>query len=532
MAFVRDPRGDILEERGSTHWVRVKRDTRGAVVRLETSQGLSVRCELTGATGERVAVEAAGKRWQMETVRDRAGVRRRECPGGVSMQTARDALGRPTRRTVSVRGQESSTEYRWQPGGVLAAIAGNDGTTTRFERDTSGRLVREESAAAAADDGGRTVGDEHLWHVVGPEGEVRRSLREARSYDADGRLVQRATDDGRRWSYAWRDDDLLAEVLTPGGGQVTFEYDAVGRRVSKSGDGQTRTWTWHGNTPIHEVVDTGSRRPTSSGSLSSYLFDRFTPLAIVRDGQWLTISTDHLGTPVAAFDEEGRALWNIRLGTWGQRISESGDERICPFRLPGQYDDRDTGLYYNRWRYYDPATRGYISPDPLGLRVGLDPYDYVPDPSLWIDPGGLWPEPSDTVPGNLHMVGNTTEPKGPRPGTDIEVDDAGMVKGQSYDPDNGVFPSGKSATVKPAESGLEGTFHQVPEGTKLPDGTAVVADGADVGGPHRAGHHTIYPTRDMPFSEFDAKVRSLESEPKLRVTKHKKTGVITVTPCG
>ena len=39
----------------------------------------------------------------------------------------------------------------------------------------------------------------------------------------------------------------------------------------------------------------------------------------------------------------------------------------CPFRYQGQYEDSETGLYYNRFRYYDPSTGAYISQDPIGL---------------------------------------------------------------------------------------------------------------------------------------------------------------------
>ena len=39
----------------------------------------------------------------------------------------------------------------------------------------------------------------------------------------------------------------------------------------------------------------------------------------------------------------------------------------CPFRYQGQYEDSETGLYYNRLRYYDPSTGAYISQDPIGL---------------------------------------------------------------------------------------------------------------------------------------------------------------------
>jgi RHS repeat-associated protein len=62
-----------------------------------------------------------------------------------------------------------------------------------------------------------------------------------------------------------------------------------------------------------------------------------------------------------------------------------------PFRFPGQYADAESGLFYNRHRYYDPELRMYITPDPLGLAGSLQPYTYVPDPMEWIDPLGLRP---------------------------------------------------------------------------------------------------------------------------------------------
>ena len=62
----------------------------------------------------------------------------------------------------------------------------------------------------------------------------------------------------------------------------------------------------------------------------------------------------------------------------------------CPFRYQGQYEDRETGLYYNRFRYYDPSTGAYISQDPIGLAGGNPTlYGYVCDPNSWVDTFGL-----------------------------------------------------------------------------------------------------------------------------------------------
>ncbi len=108
--------------------------------------------------------------------------------------------------------------------------------------------------------------------------------------------------------------------------------------------------------------------------------------------------TDHQGTPREIFSEGGQASWAGLLNTWGQmqfwRYREGKAENDpnyteCPFRFAGQYEDEESGLYYNRFRYYDRETGQYLSPDPIGLLGGLNPYGYVHCPTGWIDPFGL-----------------------------------------------------------------------------------------------------------------------------------------------
>jgi RHS repeat-associated core domain protein len=55
----------------------------------------------------------------------------------------------------------------------------------------------------------------------------------------------------------------------------------------------------------------------------------------------------------------------------------------------GQYEDEETGLYYNRHRYYSADTGTFISQDPIGLQGGMQLYAYVHDTNSWVDIFGL-----------------------------------------------------------------------------------------------------------------------------------------------
>jgi len=60
-----------------------------------------------------------------------------------------------------------------------------------------------------------------------------------------------------------------------------------------------------------------------------------------------------------------------------------------PFRYQGQYEDIETGLYYNRFRYYSSETGSYLSQDPIGLAGGINLYNYVIDSNSYLDVLGL-----------------------------------------------------------------------------------------------------------------------------------------------
>ncbi|MFD2909219.1 RHS repeat-associated core domain-containing protein [Flavobacterium ardleyense] len=110
----------------------------------------------------------------------------------------------------------------------------------------------------------------------------------------------------------------------------------------------------------------------------------------MRGEKKFSILADHLGTPTHLFSEQGDTIWEGSLDSYGKLRIDKGEIGSCPFRYQGQYEDLETGLYYNRFRYYDHEEGRYISQDPIGLISG-EPnlYAYVQDPNGWVDVFGL-----------------------------------------------------------------------------------------------------------------------------------------------
>ncbi len=98
---------------------------------------------------------------------------------------------------------------------------------------------------------------------------------------------------------------------------------------------------------------------------------------------------DHLGTPQELTDYSGEIMWSAKYRAYGNLATLDIAEIDNPLRFHGQYFDAETGLHYNRHRYYNPGTGRFLTPDPIKLAGGLNNYQYVPNPTGWVDPLGL-----------------------------------------------------------------------------------------------------------------------------------------------
>jgi RHS repeat-associated protein len=315
----------------------------------------------------------------------------RGLPGGLVAQWERDGAGRPrAHRVGGAAGELHSLGYQWDDErGLLASIHPSLGPT-RYVRDARDAPVAELAPGQtprvrALDLAGNVYRDPSLTdRRYGPGGVLREDAGATLTHDAAGRLVERVERDGSRWRYVWDALGQLREVTRPDEVRVTFAYDALGRRVRKSTSGREVAFVWDRDDLVHELA---ADAPTVS-----WVFEPgwYVPIAKVDGARSFAVVVDHLGAPALLSDESGSIVWRGRVDLDGG-VSTDIAATACPWRFPGQYADVETGLSYNRFRYYDPRSGAYLTPDPLGLEGGLRAYGYVTDPTRYVDPLGLMP---------------------------------------------------------------------------------------------------------------------------------------------
>ena len=106
---------------------------------------------------------------------------------------------------------------------------------------------------------------------------------------------------------------------------------------------------------------------------------------------------DVSGMPEELTGSKGEIAWQAQYSAWGNTVSESwtigAQEQIdnhgtrpLPqnLRFQGQYLDREIGLHYNTFRFYDPDIGRFISHDPIGLMGGFNLQAYAPNPIRWV----------------------------------------------------------------------------------------------------------------------------------------------------
>lgn len=421
----RDKAGRPTGEEQGGHTISRRYNKQGECIRITSSLGADL--ELShDEEGHLQNIQSGG--WDASWKRDHTGLELyRELAGGVSVHTERDRFGRETHKRVGVRNAEQSRmNYHWGTGNRLHGIENElTGKHARFDYDAFDNLIKAEYEEPGKETetiyrvpdaignlyrsrnqgdrrygkGSRLLEDAHFFFHYDVEGNlVFKEFKKPRGYSSLGREAIekkysiRFKGSATGWLYEWSADGMLRKVVNPQQGKVRFGYDPLGRRTYKEVKGLRTHWLWDGNVPLHEW-QTVRKEPEATLDIVTWVFEEgsFVPCARLTETKQESIVTDYLGTPSQMFDTEGNKTWEAELDIYGKvRTFEGRSLKDCPFRYQGQYEDEETGLYYNRFRYYDPSIGSYISQDPIGLK-GNNPtmYGYVKNCNIQIDLYGL-----------------------------------------------------------------------------------------------------------------------------------------------
>jgi RHS repeat-associated protein len=466
----RDALGRVIKDKQDEYFVESVYDKLGRRAEVKSSLGASIKLERNkaGFVSSVVANNAAGERWGAQFKYNALGFEtERLLPGNIISSFDYDRAGHPLEQKVrNGSGVLRHRSYSWNVNDRLQSMVNNlTRGTVQYGHDDFGNLawVRYEDNFydyRMPDKAGNLYKTkEQQDRKYGNGGRLLESDGLKYSYDEEGNLISKTSQDGVKWLYKWNGNGMLKQVIRPDRKEVNFEYDALGRRTAKIYNGNITRWIWDGNTPLHEWKYAVKKRPQTTideygevsknktepvDNLISWIFDEgtFKPAAKIENGKQQSIITDYLGTPVEMYGSDGKQTWSVEYDIYGKiRKQYTGVLTDCPFRYQGQYEDEETGLYYNRFRYYDGNDGRYVSQDPIRLSGGLNFYNYVQDPSIYIDGFGLAPfTPRPVTEGSVF--------RGVKPGQPTFSPDANDLAGMDHMPGISSKPKNNAQTQK------------------------------------------------------------------------------------
>jgi RHS repeat-associated protein len=274
-----------------------------------------------------------------------------------------------------------------------------NGVTTNYSYDSAYRLARMTHMGS----GGQPIEDLHYAYnlddeitsitslappLVLPQSATSRAADAANrirqfggssyAFDLEGQMASK-TDTTGSTNYQWDARGRLTQVTLPGNQTVSYSYDAIGRRSTRSGAGLTTTFLYDG---LDVVFDKGS-----DGSAVDYV-NGFQPDEKLFQNSGATplyFLADHLGSTAALTDASGNTVEREQYEPYGGGQGSN----LTRYTYTGREVDSSTGLGYYRSRWYDPVQSRFLTEDPIGISGGLNLYRYVEDnPIASTDPLG------------------------------------------------------------------------------------------------------------------------------------------------
>lgn len=330
----------------------------------------------------------------------------REHVGGIRELSHYDSKGRCSGRMLwKEDGGEARglwhVRFEHSPGGDLVRVRDSLRGTTEYGFDAAHRVVwmaqdGDREVRYRYDAGGNLVGNRRYGgmrcdarhQVLQADGErfgwnrrydmeewVRGGVRARFRYNGIDRLVGIDWDDGRPgWEAA---------------------YDGMGRRMWKVFGEERTEYFWEGPRLAAEVWACGRLRvyvyPGREGLVPVGFVDYEGVDAAPESGRWYSVHFDQVGMVSQVRDREGEVAWWAKVvDAFGEVVEEVDSAGIAwGLRWPGHFFDAETGLQYNRFRYYSAELGRYVRTDPLGQAGGVNVYAYPGCPLGVVDVFGL-----------------------------------------------------------------------------------------------------------------------------------------------
>lgn len=417
VAFTRDAMGRVIQETQDEHSVINSYDELGNRTQLTSSLGAAIAYQ-TNTMGQTAKIQSGD--WHAEMQYNALGQEiERSFGTHTKVYQKYDGQGNIHSQHVSNNGRRTRHKtYHWDVNNRLTAMVDmlKSGSIT-YTHDDFGNLAAAKYADEHIDykmpdavgNIYKTKNRADRTYDVG--GKLKKDTEYEYEYDAEGNLIRKHDFKTTAWQYQWYGNGMLKSTIKNTFDKISYEYDPLGRRTAKINHRQNTItrFIWDGNALLHEWEYPLEQRPKMSvnavgalcydaqepytpTTLTTWVFDpnTFRPTAKLVGENHYSIVCDYLGTPTQAYDQNGKKVWDCELDIYGKVRTLQGDKTFIPFRYQGQYEDTETGLYYNRFRYYSPDSGTYLSQDPIGL-AGNNPnlYAYVHDLNTWVDPFGL-----------------------------------------------------------------------------------------------------------------------------------------------
>ncbi|WP_020474801.1 RHS repeat-associated core domain-containing protein [Zavarzinella formosa] len=334
--------------------------------------------------GDVVIVDPTGAKHLIRS--GEGGLILRELADGSSLLSQHDSDGRCLRKASWRRGEGRvrwQHTYRYSAEGDLLSDQTADGRETRYEFDKAHRLVARTNNGArqifAYDAADNLMEQPGLSGVTVIEGNrLATANGDHFAYD-DRDHIKSRVGQNRRHEYAYDAHDRLVRVMIDGE-PWKAEYDPLSRRASKTWRGETTRYFWDGFRLMAEIAADGCLRVyvyTDEESLVPLMFVDYPSIeSDPESGTRFYVFANQIGAPERVEDAFGDVAWEAKVDPYGTTTIDPRSRIEFNLRFPNHYFDPETGLHFNRFRYYSPELGRYLQCDPIGIEGGINLYAY------------------------------------------------------------------------------------------------------------------------------------------------------------